>query len=113
MNDIRRLASAGFINYKQHCYERMFERGIRRADVNCILTSKTAEIIEVQKPTEKSPNERFLIYDKEYGKDIIIILTPILEPCPELRIITVEIVDRNIWKDISVGPPSLIRIGSK
>ena len=108
--DIRKLALAGNVTYKLHCFQRMNERGIDRSDVLHILKSETNEVVEIQAPTTKSPNERVLIFDPKYSKKIIIVLTPILVNGPDLRIITVEFVDNSIWRSSSKAPPSIQRI---
>lgn len=108
--DIRRLALAGKVTFKVHCSQRMIERGIERDDILHILKSGTNEIVEIQVPTLRSPNERVLVYDPAYGKKIIVVLTPLLQIAPDLRIITVEFVDNSIWKSSSNAPPSIQRI---
>ncbi len=108
--DIKRVVCIGKISYRKHCLERMFEREISRADVLHILTSETTEIVEIQPPTQKSINERILVYDSCYNKKIIVVLTPILTNGPELRIITVEHVDTSIWMSTEKAPPTIKRI---
>lgn len=107
--DIKRLAAAGNVEYVRHGVERMYERGVNRKDVLHILTSKTNEIIERQVPTTRSPNERYLVYDPKY-KDVIVVLSPIFDKNPMLRIITVENVDSSIWRRTGNAPPTIERI---
>lgn len=109
LKDIRKLAKFNRIAYKKHCMQRMIQRNIKRSEIKEILTSETSEIIEIQRPTEISPNERILVYDPTKNKAIIVVLTFVLLNEPELRIITVEYVDSEKWIKKEDGPPSIER----
>lgn len=111
IKDISRLATMGQLYYTKHGAERMIERGCKRKDVTNILTSSTAEVVEIQKPTCRSPEERILVYDPNYEKDIIIVLTPDLAVTPKLKIITIEMADSTVWSEVPSpsAPPSIVR----
>lgn len=108
ISQIRQLALNGMVRLKKHAINRCFERDICHRDIIDVLTSNTNAIVETQKATDESPDERILIYDHQNPKEIVIVLMIDFVTIPTLRIITVEFVDNNIW-DKRSEPPWLKR----
>lgn len=96
INSIRLLAKNNALLYKGHAFDQMMLRGIESTDVESILKSTTNEILEIQPPTTRSKDERILIYDSEYPKEIIVVT--VMTNFPRVEVITAEFVDYNIWK---------------
>lgn len=96
ISSIRQLAKNTSPLYKAHAFEQMMLRGIESSDVENILTSDTNEIIEIQPPTNSAKDERILIYDSNYPKEIIVV--SVMTNFPRIEVITAEFVDYNIWK---------------
>ncbi len=96
INSIRLLAKNTKPLYKGHAFDQMMLRGIESTDVENILKSDTNEILEIQPPTAKSKDERILVYDSQYPKEIIIVT--VMTNFPSIEVITTEFVDYNIWK---------------
>lgn len=107
--DIKKLVSAGQITYKLHGCLREMECGITTQDIFNVLTSTKNQVIEIQKPTSKSPDERVLVFDPTYEKDIIVVLALMITIAPEVRVITVELVDYDLWDIHTNGEVSLVR----
>lgn len=111
--DIRRLASNGAFSFTGHASQQIISRGIPYNDVEDILTSQTNQIIECQSPSrmpgKAHTNERILLYDPKSPVDAIVVFCPLFLPAPEIRIITVEMVDSAIWIRRDGQIPCLIR----
>ncbi len=111
--DIRRLASNGAFSFTGHASQQIISRGISYDDVESILTSQTNQIIECQSPScapgKPHTNERVLVYDPQSRTDAIVVFCPLFLPTPEIRIVTVEIVDDTIWIRQNGQIPCLIR----
>ena len=107
--DIRRLVNNGAYSLRTHTYDRMLERGILVEDVKSILTSSTNQIIEIQPPATPAFDEKVLITDPYYGKDIIVICALFMRGMPDIRIVTVEWIDFSIWKKELNKVPYLVR----
>ena len=100
IQSIRQLAKNTELLCKGHAFGRMMTRGISKDDALNILRSDTNEVIEIQKPDKKSKDERILVYDREYCKDIILVI--VMTNFPRIEIITAEYVDYDKWeKDIN------------
>lgn len=99
ISSIRKLAKNTELLYKAHAFEQMMLRGIESEDVENILTSSTNEILEIQPPTNKCKDERILLYDKNYPKDIIVV--SVMTNFPRIEVITAEFVDYNKWKKVN------------
>ena len=115
LEQIRRSAREGKIQYSNHAVDRMLERKIRSESIDEVLQSTDNQVIEEQPPsTEKDrshKNSRYLIYSPQCAiyRDIIIILA--LTSKEEISIITVEETDPTKWKRSGKENPYLIRIG--
>lgn len=111
--NVRRLASNGAFSFTGHASQQIISRGIPYDDVESILTSQTNQIIECQSPScmpgKTHTNERVLLYDPQSRVDAIVVFCPIFLPTPEIRIITVELVDNAIWIRQPGQTPCLIR----
>lgn len=111
--DIRRLASNGALSFTAHAAQQIVSRGILYDDVEKILTSQTNQIIECQSPScapgKAHTNERVLVYDPQSQVDAIVIFCPLLLPTPDIRIVTVEMVDDAIWTRQNGQIPCLVR----
>lgn len=99
ISSIRTLAKNTKPLYKVHAFEQMMLRGIETNDVESILTSNTNEVLEIQPPTDKCKDERILIYDKKYPKEIIVV--SVMTNFPRIEVITVEYVDYSKWKTVN------------
>lgn len=111
--DIRQLASNGALSFTEHASQQIISRGISCDNVENILTSQTNQIIEYQSPSctpgRTHTNERVLVYDPHSRIDAIVVLCPLFLPTPEIRIITVEIVDEAVWIRQNGKIPCLVR----
>lgn len=110
---LRRLVGNGVLSYSGHAYQRMLDRGISHEDVEDILTSNTNQIIECQSPSctpgKEHVDERVLIYDPNNQVDAIVIVSPLFQPAPDVRVITAQKVDDAIWVRQKGKTPCLIR----
>ena len=90
----------------------MLKRDVSFDDVEAILISPTNQIIECQSPSstpgKEHADERVLLYDPCGSKDTIIIFVVLFTPTPDLRVVTVENVDEEIWER-KEGIPCLAR----
>jgi ABC-type Zn uptake system ZnuABC Zn-binding protein ZnuA len=111
--DLRRVAKAKSITYSGHAFEQMLNRGISSDDIEDILKSNTNQLIETQSPSttpgKMHKDERNLIYDPNHNPDAIIVIVLLFNPFPEIRVVTVELPDSNIWEKHIHGNPALTR----
>ena len=110
---VRQLVVNGALTISDHAYNQMLRRNILYDDVEDILSSSTNQIVECQSPSH-DPNrshtdERVLICDPFYPKDIIVIIVALLIPSPEIRVITAEYIDNSIWIKQPGQIPAIVR----
>lgn len=109
---VRLLARNGAFSFTNHAYMQMLNRDVSFDDVEAILISPTNQIIECQSPSstpgKEHSDERVLLYDPCGSKDTIIIFVVLFTPTPDLRVVTVENVDEEIWER-KEGIPCLVR----
>lgn len=112
LKDVRLLARNGCFTFTSHAFQQMLDRGISYSDVENILISPSNQIIECQSPSSKRgmkhSDERVLLYDPNSAKDTIVVFVVLFAPSIELRIITVENVNYDIWER-QRGIPCLVR----
>ena len=107
--NLRRLAKSGAIFFTKHSMEQMWSRGVKESDVKRILSSDTNQLIEIQSPSsaegKKHRDERDLVYDPNYAPDAIVVFSLLFSPTAEIRVITVEMPNEDIWiKDVTKDP---------
>lgn len=113
---IRLLAKNEAYTVSGHATQQMLNRGISFDDIENVLTSPTNQLLETQSPSstpgKEHEDERFLIFDPQYYKAVIVICVLLMEdsPFPEIRIITAEYADSRKWKEQKDKIPSLVRI---
>ncbi len=111
---IRQLAKNGAFSESGHAHQQMLDRSIFYDDIESVLTSESNQILEKQSPScvpsKTHLDERILIYDPCYCKEIILVCVVMMKPIPEIRIITAEPVDPCVWKKNNTQVPGLIRI---
>ncbi len=111
--DLRCVASAEAITYSGHALEQMLNRGVSTDDIEDILESNTNQLIETQSPSttpgKMHHDERNLIYDPNHNPDAIVVIVLLFNPYPEIRVVTVELPESNIWERHIEGNPALTR----
>ena len=113
LSAMRQLVRNNGFSTTVHATDQMLARDISYDEVKDVLTSTTNQIVECQSPSQtigqSHTDERVLIFDPYYPKDIIVIIVILFRPLPEVRVVTVEHVDYTIWNRISGTPPFLVR----
>lgn len=114
--NIRLLVKNNAFGVTFHAQQQMFNRNIEYDDIENVLTSSTNQLIESQSPSQtpgmEHKDERFLIFDPQYHKEIIVIgvVVFVTGRVPDIQIVTVEYADPQKWKKIPGANPSLVRI---
>lgn len=110
---VRQLVANGAFSISDHAYSQMLDRKIDYDDVEGVLSSSTNQIVECQSPSANlacpHTDERVLIYDPCYPKEIIVIVVALLIPAPEIRVITAMYIDNGIWTKKPGQIPALVR----
>ncbi len=90
----------------------MLARGILSDTVEGILGASDNQLIETQSPSatpgKEHVNSRFLIYSPTQD-DVVVVSLLLLQPDPEVRVVTAEHVDDSIWDKIEGGNPAIVR----
>ena len=109
---IRQLAQTDDVAYTKHAINQMFERSITSVIVEEILGANDNQIIEKQSPSimpgKQHTDSRYLIYSPN-KEDVIVVSLILSQPKPEVRVITVEWVNDDIWNRVEGGNPAIIR----
>lgn len=109
---IRMQAQAGNISYTGHATQRMISRNITSETVERILSANDNQIVDIQSPSKKVGKEhtdsRYLVYSPN-NEDVIVVSLLLSQPKPEVRVVTVEQVDDDIWDRNKGGNPAIKR----
>lgn len=110
---IRQLAGNNNITYTGHAMDQLLNRNITTDIVKKILQSGDNQLIEIQSPSrtpcKEHADDRLLIYAPTVDDDIIVVSVILSLPSSEIRVITAEHVDENVWKRKEGQNPELIR----
>ena len=110
---IRQLANNNSITYSWHAMEQLLNRNITTDIVKMVLQSGDNQLIEVQSrsrtPGKEHANDRLLVYAPTVDDDVIVVSVILDQPSSEIRVITAEHVDENVWERKEGQNPGLVR----
>ncbi len=110
---VRALACNKDITYTGHAMNQLLTRGISTETVEKILQDNNNQLIEVQSkshtPGKQHANDRLLVYSPEDEHDVIVISIIQENPDSEIRVITAEYVDEDVWSRLNGQNPCLVR----
>ena len=110
---IRQLAGNNSITYTGHAMDQLMNRNITTDIVKQVLQSEDNQLIEIQSrshtPGKEHADDRLLVFAPTVDDDIIVVSVILTQPSSEIRVITAEHVDENVWERKEGQNPGLIR----